>query len=52
MFKCLAYFICILVFVFSLYYLIKEKEDAESKKIYTIASVISLIALLIVFLLF
>ncbi len=37
----------ILILVFGIYYLIKDKDDSESKKIYSIVSVIG--AIIIVF---
>ena len=38
--KIIGLLIGIMIFAFGLYYLIKEKADPESKKIYTITSII------------
>lgn len=50
MLKYIGIIIGILVLIVSLYYLFKDKEDKESKKIYTISSVFGLVIILISFL--
>ncbi|WP_164493554.1 hypothetical protein [Tyzzerella sp. An114] len=39
----LAFIVGIIIFLGGIYYLINEKDDKESKKIYTITSVIGVI---------
>lgn len=47
MLKIIGTIIGALVLIVSIYYLVKEKQDKESKQIYTIASIVGLAIILI-----
>lgn len=46
-FNIIGILIGMLIICFGIYYLIKEKNDIESKKIYTITSVVGIIILVV-----